>query len=283
MSDEARCNAVFNLLRRVPVQKTTTSLAAVSSVAVELIDDILPNVDEPLRSLTHPTVNKPFLVCDYNRDGDGYRFPGSKDYFIPSANGPAQKMQSDFYPSDFLLDLERGANSIFDIYRDQYFQGGQSSVYFFDTDENGGFGAAWLIHKDSAKSDAALKAGWWDSIHIFDVQKQGAGKYQYTLTSTVLISMNISETAKDNTDLSGSLTQQCSAVKTVNEQKPGEHIAIMGRLLEDQESIIRSRIESIYIGKTREVISVRTGASANQEKFAQLMLENAKQRENIGK
>lgn len=283
MSDEARCTAVFNLLRRIPVQKTTTSLAAVSSVAIELIDDILPNVDEPLRSLTHPQVNKPFLVCDYNRDGDGYRFPGTKDYFVPAENGQAKKMQSEFFPSPFLLDLERGANQIFDVYRDQYFQGGQSSVYFFDTDDNGGFGAAWLVHKDSAKSDAALKAGWWDSVHVFDVAKVGAGRYSYTLTSTVLISMNISETSKDNTDLSGSLTQQTVQQKNVNDAKPGEHIAIMGHMLEDQESIMRNRIESIYIGKTREVISVRAAASANQDKFAQLMAENAQQRANIGK
>lgn len=281
MSADDRCNAVFNLLRRVPVQKTKTSLAAVSSVAYDLIDDILPNVDEPLRSITHPTIQKPFLVCDYNRDGDGYRFPGTKDYFIPSENG-ATKMTSDFYPSPFLLELERSANSIFDVYRDQYFQGGLSSVYFFDTDGQG-FGAAWLVHKDSAKTDSALKVGWWDSIHVFDVQNVGGNKYQYTLTSTVLISMNISESGNDNTDLSGSLTQQTIQTKTINEQKPGEHIANMGKMLEDQESIIRSRIESIYIGKTREVISVRSAVSANQELFAKLMHDNAQHRANIGK
>jgi hypothetical protein len=45
--------------------------------------------------------------------------------------------------------MEIEANKIFDIYRKQYFEGGYSSVYFFDTEakDDKSFGACFLIHK----------------------------------------------------------------------------------------------------------------------------------------
>lgn len=262
MSQEARCNAVYNLMRRMPTQNTTKSLSAVMSVAPELADDILPNIDEPLRVVKDGQTGRDFVICDYNRDGDSYRSPHSNKYFDPETG---KQTNNDFFPSDELRRLEQVANNIFDRYRDAYFQGGLSSVYFFDCDV--GFGAAWLIHKE-VPSVETLKKGWWDSSHIFDVQPAGKDTYTYTLTSTVLISMNLEEAATGVVDLSGSLSMQVTKTKTLD--KFTGHIQHMGQMLEEQESLLRNRIEVIYIQKTREILGVRSSTGQRDAAFASI-------------
>ena len=58
-------------------------------------------------------------------------------------------MEDGFVPDARLRAMELEANKIFDIYRKQYFDGGYSSVYFFDTEakDDKSFGACFLIHK----------------------------------------------------------------------------------------------------------------------------------------
>lgn len=263
MSQEARCNAVYNLMRRMPTKNTTKSLSAVMSVAPELADDILPNIDEPLRVVKDSLVGgRDFVVCDYNRDGDSYRSPYSNKYFDPETG---RQTNQDFFPSEELRKLEETANVVFDRYRDQYFQGGISSVYFFDCED--GFGACWLVHKEVPGIET-LKKGWWDSSHIFDVQPVGNNQYKYTLTSTVLLSMQLEEGSTGVVDLSGSLSMQVSKTKTTDKWQG--HIQNMGPMLEESESLLRNRIESIYIQKTREILCVRSNTGQRDAAFASI-------------
>jgi len=263
MASEARCNAVYNLMRRMPVQNTTKSLSAVMSVAPELADDILPNIDEPLRVVKDSITGRDFVICDYNRDGDSYRSPHSNKYFDPETG---KQTNNEFFPSADLRKLEETANLVFDRYRDQYFQGGLSSVYFFDCDD--GFGATWLIHKEVPGVET-LKKGWWDSSHIFDVQPTGTpNQYKYTLTSTVLLSMQLEEANTGTVDLSGSLSMQITKTKIVD--KWNGHIQNMGPMLEEQESLLRNRIEVIYIQKTREILCVRSNTGQRDAAFASI-------------
>jgi hypothetical protein len=53
-----------------------------------------------------------------------------------------------------LREMEVMANSAFDAFRDMYYMGGYSSVYFWDLDE--GFASCWLIKK---ASDPTVKIG----------------------------------------------------------------------------------------------------------------------------
>ncbi len=74
-------------------------------------------------------------------------------------------------PSEQLLILENALNDAFDSYRDLYFQGGVSSVYLWDleNDENGRvleFAGAVLIKKEHSGQS---KHARWDSIHVFQV------------------------------------------------------------------------------------------------------------------
>lgn len=39
-----------------------------------LCEDLLSSVDQPLKIVRDKTHGKDFLLCDYNRDGDSYRY-----------------------------------------------------------------------------------------------------------------------------------------------------------------------------------------------------------------
>lgn len=88
----------------------------------------------------------------------GYRSPWSNQYYPPLDDGN--------FPSERLRQLEVDANHAFDQYREMYFEGGVSSVYFWDLDH--GFAGVILIKKTG---DGSKKIkGCWDSIHVVEVQ-----------------------------------------------------------------------------------------------------------------
>ncbi len=67
------------------------------------------------------------------------RSPWSNKYFPPIDDG--------FTPSEKLRQMEVEANELFDAYRELYFEGGISSVYFWDLDD--GFAACFLVKKSA--------------------------------------------------------------------------------------------------------------------------------------
>jgi capping protein beta len=255
MSEE-QLDSALNLMRRMPPSRVENSLAGLIEMVPELTDDLLAQVDQPLKVMKDTKSGKNFVLCDYNRDGDSYRSPWSNEYFPAVDDG--------FLPSKRLRDMEVAANSLFDVYRKLYFEGGYSSAYFFDTDENDdqAFGACFLIHKD-VDADKSLEKGWWDSIHVFEVTADKDGYFMYKLTTTVMISMVLTDDKVGNVDLSGLRTQQDSKRLKVDADSP--HIANMGKMLEDIELRIRNAIEGIYIQKTREVINGMRSATSKRD------------------
>lgn len=245
MSEE-QLNSALNLMRRMPPSAVENNLAGLIEMVPELTEDLLTHVDQPLKVMKDPKAGKFFVMCDYNRDGDSYRSPWSHCYYPEIDDG--------FMPSKRLRDLEVQANSLFDVYRKMYFEGGYSSAYFFDTEEDNekSFGACFLIHKD-VEEDKSLKKGWWDSTHVFQADEDTDGHYVYKLTTTVMISMVLESDTVGSVDLSGLRTQQDTKRLKVDKDTP--HISNMGKMLEDMELRIRNAIEGIYIQKTREVVN----------------------------
>jgi capping protein beta len=92
----------------------------------------------PSIAITTKTNNKKFIKCDYNRDGDSYRSPWSNQFFPEIDDG--------FMPPDSLRAQELAANKVFDAYRQLYFEGGVSSVYFWELDDTA-FAGAFLVKK----------------------------------------------------------------------------------------------------------------------------------------
>jgi capping protein (actin filament) muscle Z-line, beta len=162
--------------------------------------------------------------------------------------------------------MEEEANTLFDTYRELYYEGGVSSVYLWDLEESGGFAGAFLIKKMVGVGDKYIKNGSWDSIHIVEVQEQAGTpkKATYKLTTTVMLDMGMETSELGNTNLAGSLTRQATTTKAVTDAQP--HIANMGRLIEDMEIDMRSNINELYILKTREVLSnIRKQTSAQAD------------------
>jgi capping protein beta len=269
MSQEEQLNSALNLMRRMPPSSIENSLAGLIELVPDLTEDLLNHVDQPLKIQKDTKAGRDFILCDYNRDGDSYRSPWSNTYFPPQDEG--------FLPSQQLRKMEIEANDIFDTYRKLYFEGGQSSVYFFNTDEKDSkaFGACFLVHKDVDAQKGQLESGWWDSIHVFEVVENKKSHFEYKLTTTVMVSMGVKGSNIGEVDLSGSMTQQDTKVLQVNDSQP--HIANLGKMLQDMELKIRNSIEGIYIQKTREVINgMRSASGTNSQKQNSLVVENLK-------
>jgi len=263
MSDD-QLNSALNLMRRMPPSSIENSLAGLIELVPQLTDDLLNHVDQPLKIRKDPKTNRDYILCDYNRDGDSYRSPWSNQYY--------PEMEDGFLPTQRLRQMEVEANEMFDVYRKLYFDSGQSSVYYFNTDdkEEKSFGATFLIHKD-VKASKGLTGGWWDSIHVFEVTESKKGFFEYKLTTTVMVSMSVDNDKVGSVDLSGSMTQQSTLVLPLDNEHP--HIANLGKMLEDMELKIRNHIEAIYIQKTREVINgMRMVNAARDKEWAQIAL-----------
>uniref|UniRef100_A0A8C6L3V6 F-actin-capping protein subunit beta n=1 Tax=Nothobranchius furzeri TaxID=105023 RepID=A0A8C6L3V6_NOTFU len=219
-------------MRRLPPQQIEKNLSDLIDLVPSLCEDLLSSVDQPLKIARDKVVGKDYLLCDYNRDGDSYRSPWSNKYEPPIEDGAM--------PSARLRKLEVEANNAFDQYRDLYFEGGVSSVYLWDLDH--GFAGVILIKK---AGDGSKKIkGCWDSIHVVEVQEKSSGRTaHYKLTSTVMLWLQTTKTGSGTMNLGGSLTRQVCYLRVVNV------------LCQDMENKIRSTLNEIYFGKTKDIVN----------------------------
>lgn len=67
-------DSLLDLLRRLPPTKVEENVNTLCDLAPEYADDLLGNVDQPLKVLQDAEKGREFLGCDYNRDGDSFRY-----------------------------------------------------------------------------------------------------------------------------------------------------------------------------------------------------------------
>jgi hypothetical protein len=77
---QATIDALLDLLRRLPPTRVEENVNTLCDVAPDFADDILGNVDQPLKVLRDEASGKDFLGCDYNRDGDSFRYVSTGSY-----------------------------------------------------------------------------------------------------------------------------------------------------------------------------------------------------------
>ncbi|GMM36483.1 F-actin-capping protein subunit beta [Saccharomycopsis crataegensis] len=247
--------ASIDLLRRLDPKNVSRNLTNLCRLVPDLADELLSSVDQPLQYRKCEESGDNFLICDYNRDGDSYRSPKSNNYYPPLSGEDAELAPK---PLNDLRELEVFANDSFDIYRDLYYEGGISSVYMWnpndyedETDINditNGFAAAVLFKKESDVSSSI-----WDSIHVINAEKISPETFIYTLTTTIIMSMEDSDAEQGiSLSLSGSLTRQSE--KKAAAKSYIDHITNMGTLVEDMESKLRNMIQEVYFSKTRDVV-----------------------------
>ena len=263
-SEDAKYNAALDLLRRLDPSKVETNLNNIISLEPELAGDLLSSVDLPLTIKTDPTAsNREFLCCDYNRDIDSHRSPFSNTYF-PELS-PDELKESPF-PSDWLRQLEIAYNDSFDIYRDLYYEGGVSSVYLWDLDNEGEF-AGVVLFKKSLESSSQ-----WDSIHVVEVTAAGADLFNYKVTTTIILQLD-SKKSQEMTmkmSLAGNLSRQTERNLAVSngtdEQVYTSHITNLGTMIEDIESQMRNMLETVYFEKTRDIFGQTRNSLLSTEK-----------------
>uniref|UniRef100_A0A8R1HJV4 F-actin-capping protein subunit beta n=1 Tax=Caenorhabditis japonica TaxID=281687 RepID=A0A8R1HJV4_CAEJA len=238
---EQQLDCALDLMRRLPPQQCDKNLSDLIDLCPHLVDDLLSTIDQPLKIAADRETGKQYLLCDYNRDGDSYRSPWSNTYDPPLEDGQL--------PTEKRRKMEIEANAAFESYRDLYFEGGVSSVYFWDLD-NGGFAGIVLIKKEG--DGAKNITGCWDSIHVIEITER-ARQAHYKLTSTIMLWLQTNKSASGVMNLGGSLTRQHEMDAPISDQNT--HLANMGRMIEDQESKMRLTINEIYFGKTKKVMS----------------------------
>ncbi|KAI4320464.1 hypothetical protein MLD38_033940 [Melastoma candidum] len=237
--------AAMGLMRRMPPKHSETALSALLSLMPDHSADLLSQVDQPLQVLYDVDCGREFILCEYNRDADSYRSPWSSKYYPPLEDGTQ--------PSSQLRKLEVDANEIFAVYRDQYYEGGISSVYIWE-DDNEGFVACFLIKKDGSKTGhgkrGCLEQGAWEAVHVVQVGPEEDGRAHYCLTSTIMLSLTTDNESSGTFGLSGSIRRQMNMALSVAEG----HMCNMGRMIEEMESKLRNSLDQVYFGKTREMV-----------------------------
>lgn len=271
--DTSAIDAALDLMRHLPPQNLEANLSGVVALAPAVTEEVLSRVDQPLRVSNDPTAGRAYVLCDYNRDLDSYRSPWSNRYF------PALPDGGDL-PSIRLRRLEARANDVFDMYREQYYQGGVSSVYLWELDDDadvadadaalgaecdlGSFAGVFLVHKDvpragkggegKEKNEELLEKGHWDATHVVEVTRgqPGAGVH-YKLTSTVALYFSTPvSTVGSLFSMAGSVTRQVEQMGAGGDDH--EHIVTVGRMIEAMEGKLRSSLDELYFKKTREVV-----------------------------
>lgn len=237
-----KISASLALMRRLPPNKIEQNLTGLLNLLPEETDELLQRIDQPLKSAVDKENGRPYLLCDYNRDGDSHRSPWSNKY------EPA--LEDGFLPSEKLRSMEVEFNELFDAYRELYYEGGVSSVYLWDLDQ--GFAGCFLIKKN-VESDRYVKQGGWDSIHIVEVTETDSKSAQYKLTTSIMLTMSVEKAEVGSTNWSGTLTRQTEMASALNETKT--HYSNIGRMIEDMEIEMRSNLNELYILKTREIVN----------------------------
>lgn len=257
MTDK-QLDSALDLMRRLPPDEIENNLADVIDLVPDLCEDLLSAVDQPLQVAMDSEAGKEYLLCDYNRDGDSYRSPWSNKYYDPEIDDGA-------LPSDRLRSMEESANEVFDMYRSQYYEGGVSSAYFWELDS--GFAACVLFHKELEGEEKTI----WDAIHVIEVTELESGKATYKLTSTIILALQNETKGAGQSKIMGHMTRQQEKEDKVTKDQP--HMVNMGRMIEDMESKMRNELETVYFGKTKEIVSRLRKQAGPQSMTAALLGE----------
>ncbi|CAF4565492.1 unnamed protein product [Rotaria sp. Silwood2] len=233
-----------NILPRLGISDTVNrvlrsawekNLSNLNDLVLDLTEEFLTTiVNQPLKVIRDQIVEKDYLLCDYNRNGDSYRSPWTNNYTPPS-NGNL--------PSDRLRQLEIEANQMFEQYHKMSFEGGVSSVYFWDLEN--GFAGVILIK--NFYDGSSTSKGCRDSIHVVVVEeKQNGRSTHYKLTSTVMLWLQINETMSDMVNLAGKSIQLESDHQITDFS---QHIINIGTIVEQMKNKIHQTLNSSYSEK----------------------------------
>jgi capping protein beta len=116
----------------------------------------------------------------------------------------------------------------------------------------------------TATTPGGTNQGVWDSIHVFEAKERGRTT-NYQLTSTVILTLSSNTPALGEMDLSGNMTRQIEQDLPVDADE--NHIANIGRLVEDMELKMRNLLQEVYFGKAKDIVGdLRSTKPLSKEK-----------------
>jgi len=74
-------DSMLDLMRRLPPTRMEENVNALITICPEYADDLLGSVDQPLQLKTDHATGREYLACDYNRDGESYRYISSNPLY----------------------------------------------------------------------------------------------------------------------------------------------------------------------------------------------------------
>ena len=66
--------SALDLMRRLPPSQIENNLQGLIDLLPDIVEDLLSAIDQPLKVAHDSSQKKDYLLCDYNRDGDSYRY-----------------------------------------------------------------------------------------------------------------------------------------------------------------------------------------------------------------
>jgi capping protein beta len=219
--------ATIDILRRLPPSKIEQNVAAVTNLIPDLADEILQKVDQPLKLGVDTKENVEYLLSEFNRDGDSYRYSTcfeSTRSRSPHSNQYFPAMEEGLRPKEATREFEMKANRMFDEYRKLYFEGGICNVYCWDKPD-GNFAGVILVKKGrilliatkrvDVKNLKGVEQATWDSINVVDFTIEAESKkVHYKITSSVVIELTINNDHIGSAIFGGNLTKQVRLMHT---------------------------------------------------------------------
>eukprot|EP01065_Artemidia_motanka_P007549 TRINITY_DN1376_c0_g2_i1.p1 TRINITY_DN1376_c0_g2~~TRINITY_DN1376_c0_g2_i1.p1 ORF type:complete len:517 (+),score=186.68 TRINITY_DN1376_c0_g2_i1:151-1551(+) len=262
----------MDLVRRLPPAKQTKTLAAILSLVPDddFAEELLADVDQPLKARQCEQTGHNFIICEYNRDADSFRSPWSSQYCPPLEGG--------VQPTPQLRELEVRLNDVFSAFCAQYYGSeGVSSCYCWDSGEEGSWACAVLFRKESKG------VGTWNSMHILNVQDYpGEQVACYQMTSSVMLNVVEKEGKSKTFRLAGNVAKQW---KQFDAQLPDQftHVTNVGSYVQKYENKLRNNLDAIYFGKAMQVTSEVRSLRADAGQFHMLTMVQKPKKKRVWK
>lgn len=198
---------------------------------------------------------------------------------------------------DELNQLEIALNEAVRTYASLYYGSDAITSVYIDSSNSSScdddFSVAILIKKHAEiddEDDNSSSRAAWDSVHVFEIQKEDdndtsssvSAAFVYCHTATIMLSFDNSVETLKNIKLAGHLIRQNESTIAANSHS--NHLINIGGMLEESESRLRNDLQSVYFGRTHDIVNeVRSampeGFLRNQADFREEMLAKLKNRE----
>ena len=181
----SKLSSCLNLSLLLPISKLEKNINAISSLIYnedETLDSFLQKVDQPL--IINLQKKGGFICCEFNRDGDSYRIPGTNEYLPQIEDGNLLKEK--------YLQLEIEFNKIFRIYTNFYYSTNAiCSVYVYPIDENNDdefVVSALISHSIEGENNSK---GKWETTNLCTINVDYDNKeVSYNLITSVVVYLN---------------------------------------------------------------------------------------------